>query len=159
MTAQPKGEPVADADTDPTTDGASTVTDETSTTSDTESGTDDVPEATLWPSDGRESESDPDTVVIDVYIVTGRHGGLRIPESFCRECDLFVRAADVAAENVDLPVDVRVYSWWTRFPWAIRHGGYHPPVMVVGGKKLCQGHTVPSPEEVTEAIEAAAANG
>jgi len=116
-----------------------------------------VPKAELWPSTGTDSETgtpeDQETVDVDVYIVTGRHGGLRIPESFCRECNLFVRAADVAAEQADVPVEVSVFSWWTRFPWALRHGGYHPPVMVVGGKKLCQGHYVPSTEEVLEAIE------
>lgn len=116
---------------------------------------DDVPEAELWPSIGTEPGKDRETVHVKVYVVTGRHGGLRIPESFCRECNLFVRAADTAAEQVDLPVEVHVYSWWTRFLGALRYGGYHPPVMVVGGTKLCQGHEVPSTEDVVAAIERA----
>lgn len=92
-------------------------------------------------------------VTIDVYVVTGRHGVLTVPESFCRECDLFVRAADVAADRADAEVTVSVRSWWTHFIHALRYGGYHPPVMVVGGKRLCQGHHVPTTEEVEAAIE------
>lgn len=91
----------------------------------------DAPTATLWPS--RAADDEVETVQVTVYIVSGRHGGLTVPESFCRECHLFVRAADRAADQVDVPVRVDVVSWWTRFPWALRHGGYHPPVMVVGG--------------------------
>lgn len=112
-----------------------------------------VLEAEFWPTrdDGVKGE----TVEITVYVVTGRHGRLTIPESFCRECHRFVRAADVAAEWVDAPVTVRVVSWWTHVLSALRHGGYHPPVMVVDGKRLSQGHEVPTPEDVIDAIEAA----
>lgn len=116
----------------------------------------DEPTAELWPSTDRSPERSDDPVVITVYIVSGHHGFLSIPERFCRECHLFVRAADAAAEMADVPVEVRAVSWWTRFPWALRHGGYHPPVMVVGGARLCQGYDVPTPEEVLEAIETAA---
>lgn len=99
--------------------------------------------------------SDPDTIAVTCYIVTGEHGGITIPESFCRECHRFVRAADVAAERVGAPVNVRVVSWYTHVLGALRNGGYHPPVMVVDGTRLSQGHDVPSVEEVVAAIEAA----
>mgnify|MGYP000078862863 FL=1 len=113
-----------------------------------------IPVASLLPWRSRGDEAD---LTITVYIVTGKHGKLRIPESFCRECNLFVRAADSAAEQVDANVEVRVVSWWTHIPWALRYGGYHAPVMVVGGKRLCQGHDVPTSDEVVEAIERALA--
>lgn len=108
--------------------------------------------ASLWPWRRDEQRAD---VEIVVYVVTGRHGGLRIPERFCRECHLFVRAADVAAERVDADVNVRVVSWWTHLPFALRHGGYHAPVLVVGGRRLCQGYDVPTPDDVVEAIREA----
>lgn len=108
--------------------------------------------ASLWPWSRRDAGA---AVEIVVYVVTGRHGGLRIPESFCRECHRFVHAADVAAERVDTDVDVRVVSWWTHLPFALGHGGYHPPVMVVDGTRLCQGYDVPTPDEVVAAIEEA----
>lgn len=117
-----------------------------------------VLQADLWPSFGTGSGSSTESVDVEVYVVTGLHGGLRIPESFCRECHLFVRAAETAAERVDVPVDVHVYSWWTRFLGALRYGGYHPPVMVVGGTKLCQGEVVPSTEDVVGGIERAASD-
>jgi len=119
--------------------------------------------ARVWPrilgGDGTDSVADEAPVQITVYVVTGRQGWLRIPESFCRECHRFVRAADAAAERADAPVDVRVVSWYSHLPWALRHGGYHPPVMVVGGKRLAQAYDVPTPERVLEAIHTAAREG
>ena len=113
--------------------------------------TDSVPVASLlpWRSSGETAD-----LTITVYIVTGKHGKIRIPESFCRECNLFVRAADLAAEQVDADVKVRVVSWWTHILSALRYGGYHAPVMVVGRTRLCQGYDVPTTCEVLEAIEA-----
>lgn len=98
------------------------------------------------------SGSDPDAVEITCYVVTGEHGGLTIPESFCRECHLFVRAAEQAAEQVDDDMEIHVRSWWTGFPVALLHGGYHPPVMLVDGEMVAQGHDVPSPDDIVDAI-------
>ena len=109
-----------------------------------------IPVASLLPWRSADAAAD---VEITVYIVTGYHGKLRIPESFCRECNLFVRAADQAAEAVDADVRVTVRSWWTHVLGALRHGGYHPPVMIVGDRRLCQGHDVPTVEAVVDAIE------
>lgn len=108
--------------------------------------------ASLWPWNREPSTADLEIVV---YVVTGHHGPLRIPERFCRECHMFVHAADLAAEQVDADVNVRVVSWWTHLPFALRHGGHHAPVMVVGGKRLCQGYDVPTPDEVVTAIQEA----
>ena len=108
--------------------------------------------ASVWPWARDPVSAD---VEIVVYVVTGDHGGLRVPERFCRECHLFTRAADLAAERVDADVDVSVRSWWTHLPFALRHGGYHAPVMVVDGTRLCQGHDVPTPDEVVAAVEEA----
>ena len=111
----------------------------TETEVETESGAQDAAEASVDPVD------------VKVYVVTGTKN-LRLPESFCKECNLFVNSVESAADSIDVPVNVGVYSWWTHFPGALRHGGYHPPVMVVGGKRLCQGHDVPSEDEVIGAI-------
>jgi hypothetical protein len=115
--------------------------------------TGDTLRARLSPWAGR--GGDPDAVHITVYVVTGEHGKLRVPESFCRECHMFTRRAQQAIEQVDTDVTLSVRSWWTQFPWALRHGGYHPPVMIVGGKRLCQGHDVPTTAEIVDAIERA----
>jgi hypothetical protein len=108
------------------------------------------PVASLLPWQSSESESD---IEVKLYIVTGYHGKLKVPESFCRECHLFVRAADAAAAQVDADVRVSVASWWTHFPFALRYGGYHPPVIVVDGARLSQGHQVPTTREIVEAIQ------
>ena len=136
----------------PTGESAESVPEEPiSEESTTDDSTDSVPVASLLPWRSSDNEAD---LTITVYIVTGKHGKLRIPESFCRECNLFVRAADLAAEQVDADMNVRVVSWWTHVFSALRYGGYHAPVMVVGRKRLCQGYDVPTTCEVVAAIEA-----
>ena len=90
---------------------------------------------------------------IEIYVVTGVHGFFKIPESFCKECHLFYNAAKKAAEQVDREVDIEVKSYWSRFLRPLVRGGYHPPVMLVNGKKLAQGYDVPEPEEVVESLE------
>lgn len=132
------------------TDDSEAAADE-ATADEAAAGRDDLV-ASLWPWAGDDSTP---AVEIVVYVVTGTHGGLTIPERFCRECHRFVRAADVAAERVDVDVEVTVRSWWTHLPFALRHGGYHAPVMVVGGKRLCQGYDVPTVDEVVAAVEEA----
>lgn len=97
------------------------------------------------------TDTDAEPVNVEVYVVTGTKN-LSLPERYCKECNMFVNSVKEASEDTDVPVDIEVYSWWSRFPFALRHGGYHPPVMVVDGKRLCQGHHVPSHEEVVDAI-------
>ena len=113
-----------------------------------------------WRSSGSKTQSESESesksesdIEIKLYIVTGYHGKLKIPESFCRECNLFVRAADAAAAQVDADVRVSVVSWWTHFLFALRYGGYHPPIIVVGGTRLSQGHQVPTTQEIVKAIQ------
>lgn len=88
------------------------------------------------------SGSDAD-VEIDLYVVTGKHGFLRIPETFCKECNLFYRAAEKAAEDVDAEVDISVKSYWTSFLLPLLKGGFHAPVMLVNGELVAQGYDVP----------------
>jgi hypothetical protein len=106
--------------------------------------------ARLWPF-GREEGSE-DTIEVTLYVVTGRHGLLSIPESFCKECNLFYHAVDEARQDLDADVSITVRSWWTGFPFALFHGGYHPPVLLVEGERIAQGHDVPSPERVREPL-------
>jgi hypothetical protein len=108
--------------------------------------------ASLWPWQKGTQTAD---VEIVVYVVTGNHGGIRIPEQFCRECHRFAHAAEVAADRVDAEVNLRIASWWTHLPFALWHGGYHAPVMVVDGDRLCQGYDVPTAEQIAAAIEEA----
>lgn len=111
--------------------------------------------------DGAPDADAPDPVEVRVYVFSGPQlGGLfTVPESWCRECDLFARAADQAAgkaKEQGVPVRVKVLPWWSRLLGALRYGGWHPPVLVVNGSRIAQGHDVPSVERVVEAIEAAA---
>lgn len=99
-----------------------------------------------------------DPIDVRVYKFTGRQGIFTIPDSWCRECDMFARAVDQAADQTDVPTDVRVIPWVTHVLGALRFGGYHPPVLVVDGHRVAQGHDVPAVERVVAAIEDAAAS-
>lgn len=98
----------------------------------------------------------PEPADVRVYKFTGWQGPFKIPESWCRECNLFVRKVDQAAEATDVPVDVDVIPWVTHVFGALRYGGYHPPVLVVDGDRIAQGEDVPEVDRVVDAIEAAA---
>lgn len=89
---------------------------------------------------------------IEIYIVTGFHGLVRIPESFCKECHMFVRAARKASEQTDQEIDIQVKSYWTRFLRPLIKGGVHPPVMLVNGKLVAQGYDVPESERIIEKL-------
>lgn len=91
--------------------------------------------------------------VIEIYVVTGNHGFLWIPESFCRECHMFVQAAKEASEEVDRDIDIQVKSYWSRFLRPLLKGGVHPPVMLVDGEVFCQGYDVPDRNDLAEKLE------
>lgn len=92
---------------------------------------------------------------VRVYRFTGRQGIFRVPEAWCRECDLFVRAVDRAVKQSGVEASVRVLPWWTHVLGALRFGGWHPPVLVIDGRRVAQGHDVPAVERVVEALRAA----
>lgn len=102
--------------------------------------------------------SPPEPVEVRVYRFTGWQGPLKIPESWCRECDLLVRSVDKAAQQTDVNVEVQVVPWVTHLLGALRYGGYHPPVLVVDGQRIAQGHDVPSVDRVVRSIEDAASD-
>lgn len=99
--------------------------------------------------------SDSGEVDIVIYVVTGRHGILKIPESFCKECNLFYQAAKQASEDVDFEVSISIRSYWTRFLYPLLKGGHHPPVMLMDGELVAQGYDVPDKEYLRDKIEEA----
>ncbi len=82
-------------------------------------------------------------VVITVYPVTGKQLFLlRVPERFCRECDLTIHQVERAADALrarGVPVSVGVKPWLRYLFSALRHGGWHPPVVVINGRRFSQG--------------------
>lgn len=94
-------------------------------------------------------------ILIEIYVVTGFHGFLNIPESFCKECNMFYQAAKQAAQSTDSEIEISVKSYWTRFLRPLIKGGYHPPVMLVNGELVAQGYDVPDEERILYHIEEA----
>lgn len=95
------------------------------------------------------------TVRIVIYRFTGWQGFFRIPESWCRECDLLVRAAQRAIEASDPGIVIEVKPWFLWF-WKplLRHGAWKAPILIVDGRLVSQG-IVPPDAEIEKAIQKA----
>jgi hypothetical protein len=80
-------------------------------------------------------------VVVAIYPIAGRQLFFRVPESFCRECDLTVRAVRQAVDELGNPSNVRVVirPWLNYLPLALLRRGWHPPVVTINGKRFSQG--------------------
>jgi hypothetical protein len=96
----------------------------------------------------------PEPIEIVVYDWEGRKFGLRL-ERLCVECALALAQANaVAAAHPEWPVRVTRKHWLDHFWEALRHGGFHPPVVLVDGHRIRQG-SVPTRAELTAAVERA----
>ncbi len=91
-----------------------------------------------------------DSVTITVFPITGRQLFFTVPERWCEECDLTVHVALCVADRHPGRVRVEVKPWLNHFMSALRRGGWHPPVVLVAGRRVSQG-VVPS----LDALEAA----
>lgn len=75
-----------------------------------------------------------------VYPITGRQFWfLSVPHSWCRECDLTIRAVSSVAADVGGRVDVEVKPWLRHAFEALRKGGWHAPVVTIEGRVFSQG--------------------
>ena len=77
-----------------------------------------------------------------VYYITGRQlGPLSVPASWCEECDLTVRAVRSALQEVDPDgrLTVATKPWLRHVLSALGKGGWHPPVLLIGGEIFSQG--------------------
>ena len=92
---------------------------------------------------------------ITMYSFTGWQGLFKVPESWCRECDLLVRATERAIEASGHDVEFKVRPWFLWF-WKplFRYGAWKAPILVVGRRLVSQG-IVPEDSEIVEAISAA----
>jgi hypothetical protein len=92
-------------------------------------------------------------ITVAVYPIAGRQLFFRIPESFCKECDLTIRAVHRALEELGNPPNIRVVirPWLNYLPVALLRRGWHPPVVTINGKRFSQG-VVPDIAALREAL-------
>ncbi len=91
-------------------------------------------------------------VTITVFRITGRQLFFTVPDRLCEECDLTVQVARSVADPGRVVVEIK--PWLYHLPSALRRGGWHPPVVLVEGRRVSQG-VVPSPDTLeTAAVEA-----
>ena len=88
-----------------------------------------------------------------VYPITGRQFWfLSIPHSWCKECDLTVRAVSSVAAEMDGRVEVEIRPWLRHAFQALVKGGWHAPVVTIDGRVFSQG-VVPEPERLKAALQ------
>ena len=95
------------------------------------------------------------TRVVTIYKFTGWQGLIKIPERWCRECDLLVRATERAIEASGQDVALKIRPWFLWF-WKplLQFGAWRAPILIVGQRLVAQG-VVPEDAEIAEAISAA----
>ncbi|MCI0348127.1 MAG: thioredoxin family protein [Acidobacteriales bacterium] len=90
-------------------------------------------------------------IKMELYRWAGSLGPFRIT-SDCIECDFAVAAIhEVMAAHPDWPVELEIKPWLNHAWEALRHGGWHAPVLLVNGRLATQGR-VPTRAELEQAI-------
>lgn len=90
-------------------------------------------------------------VVVTVYPITGRQLFFRVPHSWCRECNLSIRAArEAIGDRMD--VELRIKPWWNHLFTVLRRGWWHAPVVAVNERLFSQG-VVPNVAALRQAID------
>lgn len=93
-------------------------------------------------------------VEIVIYRFTGWQGLFKIPNSWCRECDLLLRATEraVRAAKAERWTRIIVRPWFLWF-WKplILNGACHAPILTVNGHLVSQG-VVPAESAIVSAI-------
>lgn len=82
-------------------------------------------------------------VNVCIYTWAGQKGPFRI-KSYCEECDLtFHLLEEIRKRGLSgAPVRVEIKPWLSHLWEALAAGGWHPPVVVIDGRRFSQG-TVP----------------
>ncbi len=94
------------------------------------------------------------TLDVKIYYITGRQlGPITIPHSWCEECDLTVRLMNRLVDELDVGDAIRVEAkpWIANMIPALLKGGWHPPVLLVGGRVHSQG-VVPDADSLREEL-------
>lgn len=75
---------------------------------------------------------------VTVYPIAGPQLFFRIPDSFCRECDMTLHLVERVAEDF-ADVRVTVKPWLNHLVEALWRGGWHAPVVTIDGRVFSQG--------------------
>ena len=83
------------------------------------------------------------TATIIMYRWEGKKFGIEI-KSECKECEMntAILASMKQKEFTNKPVVIEIKPWLSNLWEALRHGGWHAPVILVNGKLFSQGVVV-----------------
>lgn len=93
---------------------------------------------------------------VTVYYITGRQlGPITVPDNWCEECDLTVRAVQTALKiaDPDATLTFAAKPWMRHAVPALLKGGWHPPVVVIDGEIHSQG-VVPDGDALVSRLRA-----
>ncbi len=93
-------------------------------------------------------------MTITVFRITGRQLFFTVPERVCEECDVTVQVTRAVADRYPGRVVVEIKPWINHLPSALLRGGWHPPVVLVEGRRVSQG-VVPTPDTLDAAVREA----
>ena len=95
-------------------------------------------------------------VNVVVYRITEKQLFFNVDASYCKDCDITVRHIIEVSENLPgIHVKLSVKPWLDNIFQVLLKGGWHPPVVLVDGKRVSQG-VVPNDGLLTKAIVDAA---
>ena len=95
-------------------------------------------------------------VNVVVYRSTGKQLFFYVDASYCEECDITIRhIIELSAKLRDIHIKLSVKPWLDNIFQVLLKGGWHPPVVLVDGKRVSQG-VVPNDGLLTKAIVDAA---
>ncbi|MCI0348106.1 MAG: hypothetical protein L0Z53_01665 [Acidobacteriales bacterium] len=96
------------------------------------------------------------SIKIVVYRWAGQKWFFRI-KSYCVECEVVTaQIKRLLSAHPDWPVKLEVKPWLTHLWEALRHGGWHAPIVVVNGRLASQGR-IPFVLELEQAVQKAVA--
>jgi len=93
-------------------------------------------------------------VDITMYYWGGNKYGFSI-DSPCEECDINMEILKAMQEQefADKPMSVSIKPWLDNIWQSLRHGGWHPPVVLVNGKVFSQGVAIDRKELASKVEE------
>jgi len=94
------------------------------------------------------------SIRITIYRWAGRKWFFRA-RARCVECDLTeAQVRHLLSAHPDWPVEIEIKPWLNHLWECLRHWGWHPPVVLVEGKRIRQG-TIPTRAELEAAVKLA----
>lgn len=92
---------------------------------------------------------------IVIYRFTGSQGFFRVPQKWCKECDLLITMVKNTINELGIETKTQLtvkpwfLSWWQPL---LTHFAWHAPILIINGKLISQGE-VPNKETLIKTLQ------